>query len=193
MKNVKTLIASLAFAALFSGCTRYYPPSTQLELNIPSQPTGVYDGDASAAISGKDLRMNREVIAYRVDDGEVIRIDSMDPPQDVIVKNLAAGLEQQGLVFKSETPVFLTVEINELVVNVTKATMLYKADAISKVSLNIRNGDSVFSKTYSQESYNESVSRPKVDKLRKMLDDQLSEIVGQMLQDPKIQNVIAGR
>lgn len=192
MNGIKALIICVVGVCLFSGCSRHYPSTTMLELNVPSQPPGVYDGAVAAAISGSDKRQNKEIVAYRMDESQVVRIGSMEPPQRMIVENLVSGLEQQGLLFKAGSSILITVEINELIVNVTKSSMLYKSEAKSLISLSVRNHDKVFTKTYSQESYNKSAGRPKPEKLKKMLEDQLTDTVQEILEDAKIQNAIAG-
>ncbi len=53
-----------------------------------------------------------------------------------------------------------------------------------------KNGKVTLTKTYDREANNESVTRPPVQDLEKLSNDQLTEIVNQILQDEKVQAII---
>lgn len=181
----------LAIALVMTGCTSYYPTVANLNLQIVSQPP-VY-GDAKISIEGKDLRQAKEIIVYQLKDQMPIAVDNMSPPEILLAERLAGGLKEQGvqLVSRSETRLFL--EINELLVTVTRPKFLYSTEARSRVTLTIVKDASSLAKKYERQATKESPGRPELPQLEQMLNEQLSDIVSQMLQDEDIRQAISTR
>jgi len=184
-------IAILVFALFFSGCSAKYPTETNLKLQISSQTTGIYSNDTSAALRGHDARQNTAVVVYQLKGKPEIRIPNETAPHVLVTKRLADGLEEQGLVFASVSPVRIQLDLNELLVSVTRSKLLYSAKAKSHITLTIKNGKVTLTKTYDREASNDSVTRPPVQDLEKLLNNQLTEIVNQILQDEEVQATIS--
>lgn len=184
-------IAILVFALLFSGCSAKYPPETNLKLQISSLTTVIYSNESSAALIGHDARQDTAVVVYQLTGKPEIRIANKTAPHVLITERLAAELQKQGLLFKRASPVRIQLDLNELLVSVTRPKILYSAKAKSHLTLTIKNKKITLTKTYDREANNDSVTRPTVLDLEKLLNSQLTEIVNQILKDKEVQGAIS--
>ncbi|MCP4337814.1 MAG: hypothetical protein GY799_02770 [Desulfobulbaceae bacterium] len=184
-------IAILIFIMFFSGCSAKYPLNTNLELQVNSQAGGIYSNDISATLKGHDARLDTAVVVYQLKGKPEIRIPNQTAPHILVTEQLANGLEEQGLVFKNRSPVSIQLDLNDLLVLVTRPKILYSAKAKSHLTLTIKNKTITLTKTYDREANNDSATRPPVYELEKLLNDQLTGIVNQILQDEEVQETIS--
>lgn len=184
-------IAILAFVVLLSGCSAKYPLNTNLDLQVNSQTGGVYSNDISATLKGHDARLDTAVVVYQLKGKPEIRIPNQTAPHIIVTEQLANGLQEQGLVFKNRSPVSIQLDLNDLLVLVTRPKILYSAKAKSHLTLTIKNKTITLTKTYDREANNDSATRPPVYELEKLLNDQLTDIVNQILQDEEVQETIS--
>jgi uncharacterized lipoprotein YajG len=175
-------IILLACILLFPGCTVKYPETANLSLQVPVQSSLVYT-NSTASVRGHDARENPEIIVFKVKNEPVVKILNLNSPHIVITERLADGLREQGLQFKSNSPVRILLNVNQLLVTVTKSNLLYNSEAVSEVTLDITNSKTSLTKKYTRNHNQGSISRPKIDQIEKMLNDQLSAIVNQVLMD----------
>lgn len=181
----------LACLLLLSGCTAKYPAIANLNLRVTAQPP-IYT-DADAFIQGHDARKYKEVIIYQLKDQEPIGVPNISPPHILATERLAGGLRDQGLTFESISNVQIHLDIDELLVTVTKPKFLYTAEAKSRVTLKVIKSGTSLAKKYEREATQESAQRPDIRKLENMLNEQLSEIINQILQDQDVRSAILSK
>jgi uncharacterized lipoprotein len=186
MKN----IFLLAFAVLFTGCSAQYPLTTNLKLQVDRQPPGIYSDSTSAFLKGHDARKDSAIVIYQLKGKPEIEIPNQNAPHIVITQQLAVGLLEQGLIFESASPVRIRLDINELVARVTRPNVLYNTTARSNLTLIIHNKEISLTKTYDRQANRESATRPSVQDLENMLDEQLSNIINQILHDEEARTAI---
>jgi uncharacterized lipoprotein len=180
----------LFLALVLSGCSAKYPIATNLTLPVSSQPTGIFLDGTTAALTGHDARPNSAVVIYQLKGEPEIEIPNQTAPHILVTEQLASGLKEQGLVFASGSPVRIQVDLNELFVAVTHPQLLYRAAAKSRLTLTVRNKGISITKTYDREATRESLTRPPVEDLEMMINDQLTDIIKQILQDAEIRATI---
>jgi uncharacterized lipoprotein len=180
----------LLLPLLLAGCSANYPITSDLTLVVSSQPTGIYRDGTTAALTGHDARANSAVIIYRLKGEPEIEIPNQTAVHLVVTEQLADGLKEQGVVFASASPVRIRLDIKELLVTVTRPQLLYRATAKSHLSLTIKNKGMSLTRTYNREANRESVTKPPVKDLEAMVNDQLSNIIEQILQDEEIRTTI---
>lgn len=174
---------------LLSGCAVKYPETAKLNLEITGEAETVYT-DSFAAIKGVDARAQAEVIVYKLKNEPVVRVASLTPPVTIITEELEIGLREQGIQIDRDAPVRIELELDQLVVTVTKPKRLYNAEAASQITLNARYGKNSITKEYIRQSSEESVMLPKINHLENMLNDQLSDLVTTILSDQDLQELI---
>ncbi|MGB3209812.1 MAG: YajG family lipoprotein [Desulforhopalus sp.] len=182
--------AILAFVFLLAGCGPQYPIATHLKLRIDSLAFGVYSDDSTAALTGHDARQDSSVVVYRLQGKPEIQIPNQTAPHIVVTEQLAEGLQQQGLVFANGSPVHIQLDLYELDATVTRPKLLYSTRAKSRLTLTVKNREFSLKKTYDRETNRDSATRPPVEDLENMLNEQLTEIVNQILQDEEIRAAI---
>lgn len=182
------LLACMALVCLSSGCAVKQPVMANLNLAITSQPP-VY-GNASAYIQGHDARAEEAVIVYLLKDQPPTMVPNMSPPHILATERLAGGFREQGLTYASESNVRILLDISELLVTVTKPKFLYNAEAKTRVTLKVVKGGTSLAKKYEREATKEFAQRPDISKAETMLNEQLSDIINQMLNDEDIRNAI---
>ena len=182
-------IILLACVLLLPGCTLKYPETANLNLQVPSQSPAVYTNSA-ASVRGRDSRENPEVVVFKVKNEPVVKVTNLSPPHIVVTERLVGGLREQGLEFESSAPVRILLDLTQLLVTVTKPKLLYNAEAVSEITLEVKNSKTTVKKKYTRNDSKESVSRPKIGEIEKMLNDQLSTIVNQILADAEFSRLI---
>ena len=182
-------IVLLACVLLFPGCAVKYPETANLNLQVAAQSSAVYTNSA-ASVRGRDARENPEVVVFKVKNEPVVKVTNFSPPHIVVTERLVGGLREQGLEFESSAPVRILLDLNQLLVTVTKPKLLYNAEAVSEITLEIKNSKTTLKKKYTRNDSKDSVSRPKIDEIEKMLNDQLSDIVNQILSDTEFRGLI---
>ncbi len=182
-----TIIAAIL---LLAGCSAKYPLNANLHLHIGSQLTGLYNNTQTAVLKGHDARKERAVVAYQFQGQPAVLLPNKTEPHVLITDQLALGLLEQGLVFENGAPVRIQLNLDELLAKVNRPKILYRASARSHVTLILTNRGTTLTKTYDREATRESATRPPVQDLEKMLSDQLSDIVRQILLDEEVRNAI---
>jgi len=180
----------LVFALLLTGCGTKYPATANLKLQLGQQPAGLYSEKTTAVLKGHDARVGSAVVIYHIDGEPEVRIPNQTEPHILITERLANGLLQQGLLFESGAPVRIQLDLDELLVSVTRPKLLYNARARSHLTLTTKNQEISLTKTYDREANRESATRPPVADLEKMLNGQLTEIVAEILQDKEVRAAI---
>ena len=174
---------------LLSGCGVKYPQTANLNLMVPSQSTAVYT-NSTAFVHGQDLRENPEVIVYKTKKKPEVKVPNLNSPIVLISERLTGGLREQGLQFETNSPVQISLELKQLLATVTKSKSMYNLEAASHLTLKAANGNNALSKKYNRQNNRKSVSRPKLSEIEKMLNEQLSDIVTQILSDKELQDLI---
>lgn len=185
-------IVLLLSVFLFTGCGVKYPESASLNLLIPAQPKETYT-DSTVFVHGYDSRERPEIIIYKVKKEPSVRIPNLTPPLFVITEGLTDGLREQGLQFETNSAVRLDLELTELLATVTKSRALYTLDTVSQITLKASNGSRTLTKKYNRQGDRTSVARPKIAEIEKMVNEQLSDIVTQILTDMELQELITNR
>jgi uncharacterized lipoprotein len=190
MKPWNLFACAGACLLLFVGCTPILPLDANLTLSVATQPVNIYSNGSAISLRGHDGREYQEVVRYLIKDDPPVTIPNRNPPHVVIAEQLAAGFRGQGLVFAQQAPVHLELAVEELVATVTKPKVLYDIEAVSAVSITITDHGDALTKRYRKESIRVSVTRPDLDELEPLLNEQLSRIVQQILEDQEIRKLI---
>jgi uncharacterized lipoprotein len=182
-------IVLLTCVLLLTGCGVKYPENANLKLMVPGQPGPVYT-NSTVLVNGLDARENVEVIIYRLSEEPDVKVPSLNSPIKIITEGLLGGMREQGLQFAANAPVRIDVELNQLLVTVSKSKALYNFQAVSQITLKAMNDKDSFTKKYTRQEERKSVLRPKVTEFENMLNGQLSDIVIQILSDQDLRDLI---
>jgi len=185
--------AMVACIFLLAGCSADYPLYANLHLRAGNQPMGIYDNTTTAILSGHDARKNSAVVAYQIKGQSEILLPNETEPHVLVANQLARGFLEQGLVFENGAPVRIQLNLEELLVKVNRPKILYNATARSHITLIVTNRGTTLTKTYVREANRETATQPPVKDLEKMLNEQLTDIVKQILQDEEVRTAIRTR
>lgn len=183
-------IALIVWIVLVAGCSAKYPLTANLNLGVSSQPTGIYTPTLAAVLKGHDARKESAVVAYRIQGQPAILLPNETAPHALITDHLARGFTEQGLAFENGAPVRIQVNLDELLANVSRPKLLYSSTIKSHVTLTLTNRGTTLTKSYNREANRQSATRPPVQELEKILNDQLIDIIGQILQDEEVRVTI---
>lgn len=182
-------IVLLICAILLTGCGVKYPKTANLDLLVPAQSSAMYS-NTTVFVHGHDARKTPEIIVYKVEKKSVVKVPNVNPPLKVIADRLTGGLREQGLLFETNSPACIVLELNRLLVTVTQPKAHYNFEAVSQITLKATNGKKSLTKKYNRQEERKSVFRPKITEMENMLNDQLSDIVTQILSDKEFQELI---
>jgi uncharacterized lipoprotein len=184
-------IVLLLCVVLFCGCGLKYPETANINLTVPTQSDAVYTS-ATAFLHGTDVRKGNEIVVFMIKKEPVVKVPNISSPHIILTERIAGGLREQGVQFETNSNVQVYIELNKLLVTVTKPKVLYTSEAVSSVNLKIKKGEASLTRKYNREADLKSASLPKIDELEKMLNEQLSDIVNQILGDVELQEIIKG-
>lgn len=188
---MQRLLFLLAGLILVAGCAKQ-PVIANLNPRIGDQPAGIFVPGTSVAVSGQDSRKIQEVVVF-LNDQPPTGLANVSAATDLLSARLATGLRDQGLTIDPSSPVRLKFVINDLVVQVSRQKLLYRADAQSYLTVNVENRGTVITRIFKRESFNESATRPGLPDLEAMLNGQLSDILQMILKDEEIRQLLAKR
>lgn len=188
---MKRFLFLLAGIVMVAGCAKQ-PVISNLNPRIGDQPPGVFVPGTTVAVSGLDSRKLSEVVIF-ISDQPPTRLANVSAVADLLSARLAAGLREQGLTIDPSSPVRLKFIINDLVVQVSRQKLLYRAEAQSYLTVNVENRGAVITRIFKRESFNESATRPDLNDLEGMLNGQLSDILQMILRDEEIRQLLAKR
>lgn len=183
-------IVLFACVLLVAGCSVKYPETANIQLQVPDNFSTLYTG-SSAYLRGHDARKTQEVAIYKINKEPAVKVPNITSPHIVITEQIAAGLEQQGLQFEKNSPVRILLELNQLLVTVTRTKLLYNSEAVSQITLKVTNRGTSLIREYNRVSSSESVFRPKINEIEDMLNDQLLNIANQVLADAELGEMIS--
>ncbi len=189
---MRALLAVVLFL-LVAGCAPKYPDTANLNLHVASQQAALFAGGTAATMQGRDVRGYDEIIRYQIKNDPVVAIPNLNAPQIVVSERLAIGLREQGLVFEHSAPVQILLEINDLLATVNKPELLYKTEAVSRISVSVTNRGDTLIKRYRKQAERTSATRPDIEDLEDLLNDQLSQIINQILADVELRELMARR
>ncbi|MCB2215434.1 YajG family lipoprotein [Desulfofustis glycolicus] len=192
MKPWNLFVCACACLLLFVGCAPTLPLDANLTLSVATQPENIYPDGSAISLRGHDGREYQEVVRYLIKDDPPVPIPNRNPPHIVVAEQLTNGFREQGLVFSQQAPAHLELAIEEVLATVTKPKVLYDIKAVSAVSITITGHGDSLTKRYRKESTRVSVTRPDLDELEPLLNEQLSRIVQQILEDQEIRKMIVG-
>ncbi|MBE0584317.1 MAG: hypothetical protein IH612_11235 [Desulfofustis sp.] len=181
---------SIACLWLLVGCAPTVPFDANLNLSVTEQLQRRYPEGTAASLQGHDGRDYPEIARYTIKNDPAVAIPNRHPPQLIVSEHLAIGFREQGLVFEHQAPVHLLLEIDELLASVTKPKVLYDISAVSAVSVTVTGSSDSLTKRYRKESTRVTVTRPELEDLESLLNEQLSRIVQQILDDEEIRKLI---
>ena len=190
---MKKLVVFLSVVMILAGCAGTMPDKADLYIEVAGQSAGVYPPSLEASVVGRDERTDPYIIMYNTDKDSIAMLVSRVPPQVMVKDSLAQGLRAQGLSRGDRSDITISVVVQELQAKVTKPGALYTAKARTRLQLVIGNRGSVLTLDYNREANKESVLRPKVLDLETMLNNQLSDIVTKILEDPRVRTAIKGK
>ena len=184
----------ILITVVLSGCAGTMPNKTNLNPVLADQPAGVYPPGIVISVEGKDDRFEKSVVSYTFKNEPAVLVNQV-APQILMTERLADGFSQQGLLRGGQTPVVVTIAVEELMVTVgkTKSGLLYKAEAKSRLRLTINNRGSVLTKDYNREASKETATKPAIRDLEEMLNVQLSDVIEKILGDGQVREAIRGK
>jgi uncharacterized lipoprotein len=181
-------------AVLLSGCAGTVPNKTNLNPALADQPTGVYPPGIVITVQGQDDRFEKQVVTYLFQNEPAVMFNQV-APQILMAERLADGFSQQGLIRAGQTPVVVTIAVEDLMVTVarTNSGLLYSSEAKSRLKLTVANRGSVLTKDYNRESSKETATKPSIPDLEEMLNAQLSDVIEKILGDGQVREAIRGK
>lgn len=181
-------------AVLLSGCAGTVPNKTNLNPALADQPTGVYPPGIVITVQGQDDRFEKQVVTYLFQNDPAVMFNQV-APQILMAERLADGFSQQGLIRAGQTPVVVTIAVEDLMVTVsrTNSGLLYNSEAKSRLKLTVTNRGSVLTKDYNREASKETATKPSIPDLEEMLNAQLSDVIEKILGDGQVREAIRGK
>lgn len=185
----------LIIAVMLSGCAATLPDKTNLNPALEAQPAGVYPPGIEIVVDSQDNRVKKHVVAYSLKNEPEILLVNQIVPRVLMTERLAEGFSQQGLTRVGRANIRVMLIIEELLAKVsrTKSGLLYNSEAKTRIKLRINNNGSILTKDYNREINKETATRPDIQDLEALLNEQLGDVIEKILGDGQVREAIRGK
>lgn len=174
---------------LLSCCTPHYPAFTELQLDLsPQQQT--YFSNESVSLRVVDMREKVTIVEYHPTTGDTVSVANIGGVDKLVLDHLSSGFQEQGLNINPDGPAKIVITLEELLVKVTRASMIYSSLATTKAKFQLQSSNTTLTKNFSRQATKDTVTRPHIVDLEYMINDQLSDIVEKILNDREIRDAL---
>ena len=187
MKRILFALLTLSLG----GCATTWPESASINPQINDQPDNIYSGNA-VAIDNQDTRVGSQIIKIKIKKEPVVLLANNVSPASVLADRLGKGLTAQGAQISAQGDTHLTLIVEQLQSEITKPGLVYKSRVNLQVKVKAeRNGASI-TKEFRKSAMKESATQPDIGDIELQLNEHLSSLLEQILQDSQLRNYIKG-
>ena len=178
-------------ALLLSACAQNYPLVAELKPSIAPQP--VRYENSTAVLVANDNRTSGAIASYDLDNQQPIEIENIVQVKELIAGQLRDILHSQGLRLEEEATTRLILNVDDLLVKVTRKGLMYEASATTQLRILVVDERHSLEKRYTRNASKLFPLRPAIDQVTTMLDVQIEEVLSTIATDQDINRAIRSR
>lgn len=192
MKSFKWLMSAIVALSL-TACASYYPIAVDVKPTADAK-SGVYDGQA-VSIGSNDARQYEHIIQIEQNNKKTVVIGASNNLEEQMTLALVRGLSTQGAQVGQGANTDITLELEEVLTRVIRGHISYDAVHQLRVQLTLKREGRTITKQFRRSAQAEFAGRlhPELDKIKEALNEQLSLMIKDILNDRDVQQFIKGQ
>lgn len=185
INKCKLLLFGLVLFNLFS-CAQT-PTHIKLEAvaNVPSS-TQTFNNQQSWQIDSQDLRVARHLIEIVNGDDVATLINEQDSLRLLIQEQLTSAWKQKQLNTTAKSNYEIDVQLVKALASVTESTVSYQVDSNMMIKIKLQHQQKTFVKLFRSSNQWESPFSANIADINEKLNMQLSQLLGQIIQDQEL-------
>lgn len=192
MKTIKWLMTGVLALSL-TACASYYPVAVDVQPTVDAQ-GGVYRGQA-VSLSSQDKRKNDYIIQIEQNNKAPVVVGASNNIKVQMEQALAQGFSNQGAFIEQGSPTQIQLELEEVLVRVIRGHISYDVVQQLRMQLVLKRDGRTITKQYRRSAQAEFPGRlhPELDKVKDAVNEQLSLMLKDMLNDRDVQQFIGAQ
>ena len=192
MKSIQWLLTGVLALGL-SACASYYPIAIDVSPTVNAT-GGVYRGQ-SLSLSSQDKRNNDYIIQIEQNNKAPIVVGASNNLKVQMEQALAQGLSNQGAFIEQGSATRVQLELQEVLARVIRGHISYDVVQQLRMQLVLQRDGRTLTKQYRRSAQAEFPGRlhPELDKVKTALDEQLTLMLKDMLNDRDVQQFIGAQ
>lgn len=192
IKTIKWLMTG-AVALSLTACASYYPIAVDVQPQAEAK-GGLYRGQA-LSLSSQDNRKNDYIIQIEQNNKAPVVIGASNNIKVQMEQALAQGLSDQGAVTEQGAATQVQLELEDVLVRVIRGHISYDVVQQIRMQLVLKRDGRTITKQYRRSAQAEFPGRlhPELDKVKAALNEQLSLMIKDMLNDRDVQQFIGAQ
>lgn len=192
MKAIKWLMTGVLALSL-TACASYYPVAVDVQPIVDAQ-GGVYRGQA-VSLSSQDKRKNDYIIQIEQNNKAPVVVGASNNIKVQMEQALAQGFSNQGAFIEQGSPTQIQLELEEVLARVIRGHISYDVVQQLRMQLVLKRDGRTITKQYRRSAQAEFPGRlhPELDKVKDAVNEQLSLMLKDMLNDRDVQQFIGAQ
>ncbi|ART83235.1 hypothetical protein CBP31_11915 [Oceanisphaera profunda] len=192
MKAIKWLMTGVLALSL-TACASYYPVAVDVQPTVDAQ-GGVYRGQA-VSLSSQDKRKNDYIIQIEQNNKAPVVVGASNNIKVQMEQALAQGFSNQGAFIEQGSPTQIQLELEEVLARVIRGHISYDVVQQLRMKLVLKRDGRTITKQYRRSAQAEFPGRlhPELDKVKDAVNEQLSLMLKDMLNDRDVQQFIGAQ
>ncbi|MDO6428636.1 YajG family lipoprotein [Thalassotalea sp. 1_MG-2023] len=182
---ISTIIATSAIITACSTAPSAFIVTPQLLL-----PSNNHYSGQHASVKVEDMRTAHHVLEIVKEDSAAQIVTSRTPLQTDIATAFTAGLKKSGLDVSSASANQLRLVINQAKITVEQSLSKYASQSVIRLTVQFSGGDKTLTKTFNSRSTSNGVLKADMAVLERDFNQQLSDLLTQVVQDPELQQFV---
>lgn len=182
-KTYRTIL--IISAVLLMACSAS-PSSVQMQPEVSVKQTEQLQGDLTWRIGSQDQRIAHYLIEIVNGDNAARLINESRNSRAITEQVLQNQWIKQGLVIQADSPNIIDIQLIKLLAEVEQNSLSYKLDSNIIITVKLYADNKIFSKTFKSRFAKEGAFTADVKKVSEQLNDQLSQLLNEILQDSEL-------
>ncbi len=173
-------------AVLLAACSTS-PASVQLQPELSLNQTGkLLQSKLIWNISSQDQRIAHYLIEITDGDNAATLINESQSSRLIIENVLHKQWIKQGLTFKADSEDKIDIQLIKLLAKVEQNTLTHNINSKIVIKVKLSSENTIFSKTFKSRFNQEGVFTADSKQVTEQLNDQLSQLLNEIIQDPEL-------
>ncbi|WP_319781977.1 YajG family lipoprotein [Oceanisphaera sp. IT1-181] len=192
MKAIKWLMTGVLALSL-TACASYYPVAVDVQPTVDAK-GGVYRGQA-ISLSSQDKRKNDYIIQIEQNNKAPVVVGASNNIKVQMEQALAQGFSNQGAFIEQGSPTQIQLELEEVLARVIRGHISYDVVQQLRMQLVLKRDGRTITKQYRRSAQAEFPGRlhPELDKVKDAVNEQLTLMLKDMLNDRDVQQFIGAQ
>ncbi|MEH6453502.1 MAG: YajG family lipoprotein [Psychromonas sp.] len=185
LKKIRTIALALSALFLFSCSSTSSTMLLEPEIVNEEKPQSL-NNNINWSLSSQDQRIAHYLIEISTGDDVATLINEEKSSRLIIQKALHEQWKARGLKFTDNSDYKIDIQLIKLLGEVEQASFNHQLNSNIVIKVKLSSEQQIFSKTFTSHFYSKRPFSANSDKISEQLNDQLSQLLNEIIQDPEL-------